>query len=342
VRHFDPILLKGREWPLPEIEVTPELIKEVPHQSDNRSLAKITRRVAELYKNHENENSKTEVLLAGNFPSLLLSYFALPDNWTELMGLVLLSGFCPCALAGLSLSTLLERNIPERQQEWYCGRYAEKWFSSEQHYLFEHPTAEWILGKVSRDPGPWLLRLDGFTLHKNTINFEIYRQRLQQPHRDINTLPKKWTEYKDANGWQVPKGENALLLPPSEFVRFAEKIKFNIPWLGFAKAHFPHLLPEESTGRPTSATDTAISADTYRALKAERDEVEKCLENTKSELENLRSEKGAIESERNSPWPWGDHETKFLRKLTDAAHEWWSTYDPENMSTTPKNKEVSK
>ena len=294
MRYFDPILLKGREWPPAEIEVTPELIKEVPHQvadlyeqmpnpvDSDSHLVKITSRVAELYKSHENGNFKTEVLLAGNFPPLLLSRFALLDNWTELMGLVLLSGFCPCALAGLSLSTLLERNIPERQQGWYCGRYAEKWFSSEQHYLFEHPTAKWMLEQVSRNSDPRLLQLDGLALRKNTVHLEIYRQRLQQPHRDINTLPKKWLEYKDANfhgqllqqlhggintflirwieykeanDWQVPKGENVLLLPPREFVRFAEKIKFDIPWLGFAKEHFTHLLPEESTGRPISSTE---------------------------------------------------------------------------------------
>jgi len=381
VQYFDPILLEGREWPPAEFEVTPELVKEIPRQvadlygqmpelvdDDGSGLLEITRRVAELYESHENGNFETEALLAGNFPPLLLSCFATFKNWTELMGLVLLSGFCPCALAGLSLSTLLERNIPlplrtDTAKKLYSGRYA-KWLDPP-----EHPPAKWILEKVSRDPDPQLLRLDGLTLSKQTITLEGHRQLLQQSKIDIDTLPQKWIEYKDANihgqllqqlhreinillinwieyrdanGWQVLKGKNVIRLPPSEFVRFAEKIKFDIPWLGFAKAHFPHLLPEESTGRPTSATDTAISANVYRALRAERDKLEKCLENTKSELEKLRSEKGAIESERDSPWPWGDHETKLLRKLTDAAHEWWSTYDPEDTFTAPKNEEVSK
>ena len=44
----------------------------------------------------------------------------------------------------------------------------------------------------------------------------------------------------------------------------------------------------------------AISADVYRALKAEHDKLEKRLENTKSELKKQRQEREAIESEWNS------------------------------------------
>ena len=40
-------------------------------------------------------------------------------------------------------------------------------------------------------------------------------------------------------------------------------------------------------------------------------------------------------------WPWGDHETELLRKLAAAAHEFWSTYDPEQSSTAPKNEDVT-
>lgn len=48
------------------------------------------------------------------------------------------------------------------------------------------------------------------------------------------------------------------------------------------------------------SSHTAISADAYRALKAEHDKLEKRLENAKSEFKKLRDEKDAIESERNS------------------------------------------
>ena len=62
--------------------------------------------------------------------------------------------------------------------------------------------------------------------------------------------------------------------------------------------------------------------------------------------------KGLQESERSSDlsktddpalgrWPWGDHDTKLLRHLAAAAHEWWSTYDPDNPSTAPTNADVS-
>lgn len=41
-----------------------------------------------------------------------------------------------------------------------------------------------------------------------------------------------------------------------------------------------------------------------------------------------------------SRWPWGNHTTKALDLLADAAKQWWSTYDPDNPSTAPTNKEV--
>ena len=39
-------------------------------------------------------------------------------------------------------------------------------------------------------------------------------------------------------------------------------------------------------------------------------------------------------------WPWGNHTTKALELLADAAKQWWSTYDPDDPSTAPTNKEV--
>ncbi|MEE4280216.1 MAG: hypothetical protein V2I82_17255 [Halieaceae bacterium] len=48
------------------------------------------------------------------------------------------------------------------------------------------------------------------------------------------------------------------------------------------------------------STHTAISADAYRALKAERDKLASGLENSKSEYKKLREEKEAIEAERDS------------------------------------------
>jgi len=51
---------------------------------------------------------------------------------------------------------------------------------------------------------------------------------------------------------------------------------------------------------------------------------------------------GQTETKAHAKWPWGDHETELLRTLADAAHHWWSTYDPEDKSTAPKSDEVSK
>lgn len=39
-------------------------------------------------------------------------------------------------------------------------------------------------------------------------------------------------------------------------------------------------------------------------------------------------------------WPWGDHSTRALELLADAAKQWWSTYDPEDPGTAPTNSAV--
>ena len=39
-------------------------------------------------------------------------------------------------------------------------------------------------------------------------------------------------------------------------------------------------------------------------------------------------------------WPWGDHETQLLNILAEAAHQFWSTYDPADPLTAPKSTDV--
>jgi len=40
-------------------------------------------------------------------------------------------------------------------------------------------------------------------------------------------------------------------------------------------------------------------------------------------------------------WPWGNYETKLLRKLADAAAKFWTNYDPTDNTTAPTNKAVA-
>ena len=54
-------------------------------------------------------------------------------------------------------------------------------------------------------------------------------------------------------------------------------------------------------------------------------------------------EQFATDSEQRMPgkWPWGSYETKLLHHLAEAARQWWSTYDPEQPATAPRNDQVS-
>jgi hypothetical protein len=40
-------------------------------------------------------------------------------------------------------------------------------------------------------------------------------------------------------------------------------------------------------------------------------------------------------------WPWGDYDTKLLRKLAEAAQRFWVIYDPTDPTRAPTNKQVS-
>jgi len=129
------------------------------------------------------------------------------------MGLVLLSGFCPSAPVGLSLSALLRGT---------SGRYAAQWD------LPGYPPAEWVLEQVSIDPNYRLLRLDGLTLSDQNPGRQLYRQPLQKFQREINTMIPEWVEYKDASTWQVPKANRSVAI-------FRETRNGVRPISGFAK-----------------------------------------------------------------------------------------------------------
>lgn len=45
-------------------------------------------------------------------------------------------------------------------------------------------------------------------------------------------------------------------------------------------------------------------------------------------------------AQSNNKWPWGNHETDLLRKLSEAAIKFWKNYDPEDASTAPTNQQV--
>ena len=40
-------------------------------------------------------------------------------------------------------------------------------------------------------------------------------------------------------------------------------------------------------------------------------------------------------------YPWGTYTTRKLSALLDGVHQWWSTYDPNDISTAPRSTEVS-
>ncbi len=61
----------------------------------------------------------------------------------------------------------------------------------------------------------------------------------------------------------------------------------------------------------------------------------------KSKLKVMESVPGIGSQARAEKWPWGDHDTELLRHFAEAGKQWWKTYDPDDKTTAPKNKDVS-
>lgn len=52
-----------------------------------------------------------------------------------------------------------------------------------------------------------------------------------------------------------------------------------------------------------------------------------------------RVEQGLVGSTAGK-WPWGDHETEYLRLLGQAASKFWTLYDPADATTAPTNDQI--
>lgn len=63
------------------------------------------------------------------------------------------------------------------------------------------------------------------------------------------------------------------------------------------------------------------------------------------ELADLERKANKIKEDRlqenKGGWPWGNYETKLLRKLALAAKRFWVLYDPEDPTTAPTSTQVS-
>jgi hypothetical protein len=51
--------------------------------------------------------------------------------------------------------------------------------------------------------------------------------------------------------------------------------------------------------------------------------------------------KMSVNAQLDSRWPWGNHETKYLRHIAAAADRFWENYDPNDPSTAPTSTIVS-
>ncbi|MES9899205.1 MAG: hypothetical protein ABW148_09295 [Sedimenticola sp.] len=97
---------------------------------------------------------------------------------------------------------------------------------------------------------------------------------------------------------ELPYGrEDAKTVPIDEHVAYDRRHFFGRDLRAWMEKAFPNEKPTFLFDDIERSSHTAISADSYRALKAEHDKLVSRLENAKSEFKKLRQEKETIESE---------------------------------------------
>lgn len=99
----------------------------------------------------------------------------------------------------------------------------------------------------------------------------------------------------------LPHGrEDGQTVASGDHVAYERRRFFGRDLRKWMEKAFPNEKPAFLFDDIERSSHTDISADAYRALKAEHDKLEKRLENAKSEFKKLREKKDAIESERDS------------------------------------------
>jgi hypothetical protein len=99
----------------------------------------------------------------------------------------------------------------------------------------------------------------------------------------------------------LPHGrEDARTVPNGEHVAYERRCFFGRDLKQWMEKAFPNEKPAFLFDDIERSSHTAISADAYRALKAEHDKLDNRLENAKVEFKKLREERDTIEAERDS------------------------------------------
>ncbi len=100
---------------------------------------------------------------------------------------------------------------------------------------------------------------------------------------------------------ELPHGrEDAAMVPPGEYVAYERRHFFGRDLRNWMEKAFPNEKPEFLFDDLERNTHTSISADAYRALKADRDTLKKRIDKATEAYRSLRKEKDTIKAERDS------------------------------------------
>jgi len=163
--------------------------------------------------------------LSGTYPPVWIGKYQNLDTWPQHMGLVLLIGYCPRAMADMSLLELVQL----------------KGESELRTQLTDHIVTDRTAPRPTGLPSYRFYRLDGLVRGHGGFPVEM----TQEPWFGMYVKGRfKWTCREIMPVWLSSDLTNEDRLPPSEFVRWAINHRIHVPWFELAKRYFPHLLPE--------------------------------------------------------------------------------------------------
>ena len=141
---------------------------------------------------------------------------------------------------------------------------------------------------------------------------EIVREALQLSHTGLGRSiwrhpavpclePRSRAIAEAIESGALPHGrEDGATVAPGDHVAYERRRFFGRDLKVWMEKAFPNERPEFLFDDIERSTHTAISADAYRALKAEHDKLASRLENAIAEFKKLREQKESIEAERDS------------------------------------------
>jgi hypothetical protein len=168
-----------------------------------------------------------------------------------------------------------------------------------------------------------------------------------KPYEGVSPFAARYAQIRDLAQRSVAVKELYAPALPAFFLAWAKRMDFQIPdeLERIVSARGPiqdwrSLYESEKAAHQITSTQLADVLAKTREFQQQVKEVSKRISDLIVERDDLREKLAEANASLEHRWPWGNYETELLDHLGEAARQWWSTYDPDEVATAPTNEQV--